>query len=189
MNPTYQPYPAARGQWVKVQDAAELATIMQQLVTRLELFGRGSEIFAQAQMALGLRSAEVIERERWSTADPSQWWVRLAKGDQQRPINPADLPAGFRLYVQSRPGIWSWTYAAYLRDLQATGLTFSVHNGENATASHIFRYNRFRQLQAQGLSSAQVATLMQHRSKASTEHYLTDDIFYQDNGPAFNFRF
>lgn len=154
--------------------------ILEGVIQRMQTRTLGTHIFAQAQLATGLRSAEVIERGRWHVDINGLYSVQLAKKGDIREFRPEALPQEFRQYLADQRLAYPWTYSSYLHDLQKTGVSFKFTGVKKDTYSHAFRYYEFRRLQQLGLGVEEIQSAMHHTAVGSTLYYLLQPGFYQD---------
>lgn len=126
----------------------------------------------------GLRINEVLELDRWAQLDEFIWVVQLEKGESVRNILPSTLgPAFEEALLTGSWGAWVSYYA--VNKLIRRAMPIIKFNGDvRPTTFHAWRYAYMKKLkEVDGLSNAEIQTIMGHLSLSSTILYLSDSIW------------
>ena len=164
----------------QIKELEQFAGWLDEQGRRLAEQGRQGAVFFEMQRATGLRSAEVLELERWKEDGNGTYYVQLAKREGQRKFRAEELPKPWLEYYASRGQPLRYTYKHYEYDLARAGIFFVINESKRATTSHAARFYYLQARHAEGYNVPELQYLVGHLSPVSTEYYLKASVAVYD---------
>ncbi|QIA08258.1 FISUMP domain-containing protein [Draconibacterium halophilum] len=125
----------------------------------------------------GCRLQEIFEIERWTIVSGYEVSVQPQKGNQVRYITLSSEFASFLAAIENqyKPflGRTSGQLEYLFNKINPFGGLFS---GDRSIISYIYRYCFIRELNADGLTNAQIASIMGHNSETVVNNYLNAEV-------------
>ena len=129
----------------------------------------------------GLRVNEVMEIERWKSFSNPIFRVLLEKSDNVREVNIANVHQNVREIYLSQNINPIYTYSAIAHRLKRALPIITINGDSRPTVTHLFRYKLMKSLYYEsGLTVSQVQDYFCHKSRASTERYIFDQLILHD---------
>lgn len=128
----------------------------------------------------GLRSEEVINKNRWAVKSLDILEVKTCKYSSSREIKISSINQVFAHSIitgYDRYILVNYSSLNYFFSSAMMGKRFRV--GGKRIFLHLFRYNFIRQLEQNGKTFNEIVAIMGHKEKANTYAYLTNKIIYE----------
>lgn len=127
---------------------------------------------------IGCRWNEVYDLTRWSFSETYGWQLQPAKGNNLRTQINADLPAAWISILEGSMEKFDYCrYASFSRSFHSLFPVYPLYLGSKDVTSHVFRYNKFRQLyEVQGWTIQQIKDYTGEIDTRNVTTYLNSKI-------------
>lgn len=125
----------------------------------------------------GFRWLEVFELTRWELVSPGNWEIQAAKGGNKRAWLEVNIPVFYLACLQSDMTTFPYArYSTFNRTLRRTVPQYPIWNGDKNVTSHIFRYNRVKELYDQGQTVQQISDYLGEVDNDNTQGYIDAEL-------------
>jgi hypothetical protein len=129
----------------------------------------------------GLRYIEAYELNRWEFYEGKNYKVQTAKGGNPRLCDMASIPERYLALIDGETEFYNWCrYSTFTRSFHRTFINYPIsHDGKNVT-THIFRYNRIKQLYVQQWDIRQISEWIGEIDERNTQGYIEAVLTFED---------
>lgn len=132
----------------------------------------------QLQYNIGCRWIETYDLSKWTFSEEYDWMLQPAKGNNLRNGLKNDLPSDWVNILEGSMSLMDYCrYSSFTRSFRFLFPVWPVYCGEKDVTSHIFRYNKFKQLyEVEEWSIDLIKTYMGEVETLNVNTYINADL-------------